>query len=190
MLINVGRHVVDVDLPAPAARMLAGAGFALEAVEGSYVDGETKRQEEYRTQYNSSKTESDPEAKTQMDAAIAYINGGSNSNFLLKEEYSAAALDNKNEIEYSNSIPVNNTNHRENKVYRAFAYLRDYNLTGAEIGQFTWDGQPITDEEFTEITKTDHTGDILEISAPVYFTIKDMASVNPGMPYDDKGGQS
>ena len=32
MLINVGRHVVDVDLPAPAARMLAGAGFALEAV--------------------------------------------------------------------------------------------------------------------------------------------------------------
>ena len=130
-----------------------------------------------------------------MQAAIAYITNNTNSgSFLLKEEYSAGALDNKNEIEYSTSIPV--ISHStgaaldyKNYVYRAYAYLKDYTIAGSQ-SEYTWNGESISDEDWRAISSGNHIGSVLEISAPIYFTIYNIASVDNGTPFHDKGGQS
>jgi len=178
-------------------------GFVLEKADNitdtnanGDLSDDIKTQADYRALYNSAKTDSAVEGQTQMQAAIAYITNNTNSsgNFLLKEEYSAGALDNKNEIEYSTSIPV--ISHStgaalpyKNYVYRAYAYLKDYTIAGGQL-DYTWNGEPISDEDWTAIRSGSHNGSVLEISAPVYFTIYNIASVDNGTPFHDKGGQS
>lgn len=177
------------------------AGFVLEEVaeiEDTNGDGdlsdEIKSQAEYNEQYNSAEADGNPEAKTQMDSALAYINSGTNpgGKFIVNDLFSATGLDNKNEIQYSTSLPIIShstgaANIRKNKIYRAYAYLRDC-TTGGSKSDYYWNYETISDEDFSALSG--HSGQVLEISKPVYFTIYNIASVQNGTPFDDKGGQS
>lgn len=177
------------------------AGFVLEEVaeiEDTDGDGdlsdEIKSQAYYNAKYNSAEADGNPEAKTQMDSALAYINSGTNpgGKFIVNDLFSATGLDNKNEIQYSTSLPIIShstgaANIRKNKIYRAYAYLRDC-TTGGSKSDYYWNYETISDEDFSALSG--HSGQVLEISKPVYFTIYNIASVQNGTPFDDKGGQS
>jgi len=130
-------------------------------------------QETYKTRYDTA------EAKNNV---TNYLNGTNPDSKYLKDEFSAKALDNKNEMEYSYSLPVNNSKNRQNYVYRAFAYLKDYTIDQSATYMYNGTNIPAAD-------LGNHTGAILRVSDPVYFTIYDMASIKDGETYSG-GGQS
>ena len=182
-------------------------GFLLEVVDdirdenqdGKIDSMDILDQETYRKRYNSQAQGTNPEAYTQMEAAVNFLDAGtavsSDGPFIVKSTKKASGLDNKNEVEYSSSLPlINHTSgestRRNLKVFRAYAYLRDYNLSSANKNDYTWNEEPILDDEFTALSSSSHEGKVLQISKPVYFTIFNIASVANGTPFDDKGGQS
>lgn len=133
-------------------------------------------------------------------AATAYIRNGTNTSsgdprFILNETFSMAAVDNKNQFEYSTSIPNKNdgTGRPYKKyIYRAYTYMRDFNAPATGIANYTcdaYDGGTIPAALYTSITS--HNGALIEstVSKPVYFTIYEMASIENGTTYTG-GGQS
>ena len=141
------------------------------AEEKYYVESQAT----YKAKYDSAEQKNNVET---------YLTAGNNPDSkYLKDEFSAKALDNKNEMEYSYSLPVNSaTTQREKYVYRAFAYLKDYTID--PDATYTFNGTTIAATELGN-----HTGAILNVSDPVYFTIYDMASIQDGQTYTG-GGQS
>ena len=106
--------------------------------------------------------------------------------------FSAKGFDNKNQFEYSTSFA--NRQHGDlsfarpwkTKVYRAYTYLRDYNGSTANASNLTWDNRPVTSE--TEISSIkSHSGELIKVSMPVYFTIYEMASIQDGAEYKGQG---
>ena len=123
-----------------------------------------------------------------------YLNGQSDHgvNVAISETFSAKGFDNKNQFEYSTSFA--NRQHGDlsfarpwkTKVYRAYTYLRDYNGSTANASNLRWDNQPVTSE--TEISSiTSHSGALIKVSMPVYFTIYEMASIQDGAEYTGQG---
>ena len=123
-----------------------------------------------------------------------YLNGQSDHgvNVAISETFSAKGFDNKNQFEYSTSFA--NRQHGDlsvarpwkTKVYRAYTYLRDYNGSTANASNLTWDNQRVTSE--TEISSiTSHSGALIKVSMPVYFTIYEMASIQDGAKYTGQG---
>ena len=132
-------------------------------------------------------------------AATAYIRNGTNTSsgdprFILNETFSMAAVDNKNQFEYSTSIPNKNdgTGRPYKKyIYRAYTYMRDYNAPADGIGHYSCEvyGGTIPESLYNGITG--HNGELIAstVSKPVYFTIYEMASIENGTTYTG-GGQS
>ena len=123
-----------------------------------------------------------------------YLNGQSDHgvNVAISETFSAKGFDNKNQFEYSTSFA--NRQHGnlsvartwKTKVYRAYTYLRDYDGSAATASNLKWDNQPVTSE--TEISSiTSHSGALIKVSMPVYFTIYEMASIQDGAEYNGQG---
>ena len=123
-----------------------------------------------------------------------YLNGQSDHgvDVAISETFSAKGFDNKNQFEYSTSFA--NRQHGDlsvarpwkTKVYRAYTYLRDYNGSTANASNLTWDNQRVTSE--TEISSiTSHSGALIKVSMPVYFTIYEMASIQDGAKYTGQG---
>ena len=129
-----------------------------------------------------------------LDTAMTtYINNGftGNSNVIIKETFSSAAFDNKNQLEYSTSFANrrhgNLSEDRPYKkyVYRAYTYLKDYNGSAATADNLKWDGEAVTAGELSAIQS--HTGALIKVSKPVYFTIYEMASIQDGTTYSGQG---
>ena len=182
-------------------------GFLLEVVDnikdenndGKIDSMDILDQEAYRDRYNSKADGTNPEAYDQMVNAVNFLDAGtavsSDGPFIVKSTKKASGLDNKNEVEYSSSLPLINHTSGEStgrnlKVFRAYAYLKDYNLSSTNKSDYTWNGEAISDDEFAALSSSSHEGKVLQISKPVYFTIFNIASVANGTPFDDKGGQS
>lgn len=182
-------------------------GFLLEVVDDIKDENQDEKidsmdildQEDYRNKYNSKAEGTNPEAYDQMVAAVNFLDAdtavSSDGPFIVKSTKKASGLDNKNEVEYSSSLPLINHTSGEStgrnlKVFRAYAYLKDYNLSSANKSDYTWNGEAISDNEFAALSSSSHEGKVLQISKPVYFTIFNIASVANGTPFDDKGGQS
>ena len=143
-----------------------------------------KTQAEYRSLYG----------YENLDAAVTtYINNGftGNSNVIIKETFSSAAFDNKNQLEYSTSFAnrkggdLSEDRPYKKYVYRAYTYLKDYNGSAATADNLKWDGEAVTAEELSAIQS--HTGALIKVSKPVYFTIYEMASIQDGTTYSGQG---
>ena len=143
-------------------------------------------QAQYRTKYGYDNTLSGKVEK--------YLNGQSDHglNLAITDTFSAKGFDNKNQFEYSTSFA--NRQHGnlsvdrpwKTKVYRAYTYLRDYNGSTATASSLTWDGSAVTSE--TEISSIkSHSGALIKVSMPVYFTIYEMASIQDGAEYNGQG---
>ena len=146
-----------------------------------------KTQDEYRDLYG------DGEGDNLVAAATDFINSGKTSegNFLLNETFSATGFDNKNQFEYSTSFA--NKSHSDltidrpykRFVYRAYTYLRDYDGSAATTDNCMVNGANASPAEVNTING--HTGSLLAVSKPVYFTIYEMATIENGIPYTGQG---
>ena len=157
------------------------AGMIIEVVDDLQTNQDgyyTESEAAYKERYGKSVTALGN--KTALEQYVInntknYIVDGNNKNFADKVEFDATELDNKNRIEYYYSIANRahksstdsnktladtylNNNHR---VFRAYAYIADYN-------NGTYSNVKVSEE-------------------PVYFTIYDMGSINLGY-YQTKTG--
>ena len=182
-------------------------GFLLEVVgdiqdenqDGTIDSMDILDQEAYRNMYNSKADGTNPESYDQMVDAVDFLDAdtavSSDGPFIVKSTKKASGLDNKNEVEYSSSLPLINHSSGEStgrnlKVFSAYAYLKDYTPSSTSKRDYTWNGETISDDDFAALSSSSHEGKVLQISKPVYFTIFNIASVANGTPFDDKGGQS
>lgn len=161
-------------------------GLVIERVECPDITStsDIKTQDQYRQTYG--------DGDNLVAAATDFINSGktSDGNFLLNETFSAAGFDNKNQFEYSTSFANKshtNLSDRPYKsyVYRAYTYLRDYDGRAATTGNCMVGGSAASDAEVSKING--HTGSLLAVSKPVYFTIYEMATIENGIPYTGQG---
>ena len=143
-----------------------------------------KTQAEYRSMYGYDDLDTD---------MTTYINNGftGNPNVIITETFSSAAFDNKNQLEYSTSFAnrkhgkLSEVRPYKEYVYRAYTYLKDYNGSTATEDNLKWDGEAVKAEELSAIRS--HTGKLIKVSKPVYFTIYEMASIQDGTTYSGQG---